>query len=210
MFITTQKLILLASCFFLLAPCAANDKFTQKCGDGSEMMMYALRDVHSENSSFSLKRSGVAHYVLIVSTVDMQKNDEKSGLFAPWRLLERQPQSSNYCLIAAGNRIEALLSFEYAGPRKKYGIPGSGHQRCSDGHDVMDAIDVRLWANKELGESFTLHLNSEIGDKNFTYLMSNDRHWILLDQSKKTISEVCYYARGEEVTIRYNISMPAK
>ncbi|MCP4123521.1 MAG: hypothetical protein GY751_17360 [Bacteroidetes bacterium] len=172
-------------------------------------MRYAMNGVRQENSTYSLKYAGGTNYLLFISKVDPKQSSEKLGLFSPWRLIERQAPSLDYCLIAAGNRIEALGSAEYANPQKKYGTPGSGNQRCSDGKTVLDAIDVRLWANKELGKSFILHLNSEVGDRNFTYLMSNDKHWILIDEAKKNVAEACYYARGDAVAIHHDFYVPA-
>jgi hypothetical protein len=190
------------------AVCFAQMTLQQKCGDVIDIMRYSLQGVRGENVVYSLKRNGQTYYELFVSKVDQSKNVESKGLFAPWRLIERQDQSLNYCVIAAGEWIESLLSVHMANPRQKYGMPGSGYQRCSDGKDIQDAIDVRLWANKELGESFTLHLPSDIGDKNFTFLLSNDRYWVLLDEERNNAAMRCFYSRGDAMAAHPNMKMP--
>jgi len=101
-------------------------------------------------------------------------------------------------------------SAHFANPKKKYGMPGSGNQRCSDGRDTLDAIDIQLWANKELGESFILYLHSDISEKNFTFLMSNDLNWILIDNLKSDSAQACYYARGDNIVIHHDFKMPPK
>jgi hypothetical protein len=188
--------------------CIAQDQLSQQCGEDLAMMRYATNGVRSENSEFTLQRDRSAYYMLFVSKLDPSQGENNKGLFAPWRLLERQVQSSNYCLIAAGDRFEALLSAEYANPFKKYGMPGSGYQRCSDGKNITDGLDVRLWANKELGRSFIIQLNSDVGDNNFIFLMSDDLNWILLDESKSEISKVCYHSRGDTLVIHHDFAMP--
>ncbi len=103
-----------------------------------------------------MRRNGQTYFMLVISKVDLSHSSDKPGLFAPWRLMERQGQSTNYCIIAAGERIEPLQSIQSVpNPRTRYGMPGSGYQRCSNGDNIQDAIDVRIWANKELGESLT-------------------------------------------------------
>jgi hypothetical protein len=181
---------------------------SQKCMDSMDAFRYAMNSVRVENVEYSLRTGQSTYYALIVSKVDKSKASTKEGLYAPWRLLERQGQSLNYCLVAAGERMEALASVQFANPKKKYGMPGSGYQRCSDGGDLMDGVDVRLWANKELGESFTLYLHSDISEKNFTFLLSNDDHWILIDELKNDPSKACYYARGDNIISHDDLQAP--
>jgi hypothetical protein len=187
--------------------CFAQTEIQQKCGDALSMMRYSLQGLRAENSVFSLKRNGQTYLELFVSKIDLSKNgEEKSVLFAPWRLIERQGQSLDYCMIAAGDWVESLTNVQAAHPRMKYGMPGSGFQRCSDGKDIQDAIDVRIWANKELGESFTLYLRSDIGENNFTFLMSNDKHWIIIDDNKNNVAISCFHSRGEDVAVYYDMN----
>ncbi|TAJ40919.1 MAG: hypothetical protein EPO55_07415 [Reyranella sp.] len=183
-------------------------KIEERCGDVMDMMRYALQGVRAENSSFSLKRNKETYHMLMASKVDPAKSRD-GRLYAPWRLLERQGESTNYCVVGSGEWVEALASLHMANPRLKYGMPGSGHQRCANTNDVMDNIDVRMWANKELGDSFTLFLYSDIGTKDYTFLMT-DRHWVLLDQTKGQKPVTCYFARGDDLTIHKDFKMPPR
>ena len=65
---------------------------------------------------------------------------------------------------------------------------------------------MRMWANKELGEVMTLHLNSDIGTNDFTFLMANDRAWILLDNERNDAKRVCYRSRGTTAVVRYDVA----
>jgi hypothetical protein len=204
----------LPGCFIALSLIAASideasaqPKMEQRCGDVMDMMRYALQGVSPQNSSFSLKRNAETYHMLMGSKVDPAKSVD-GRLYAPWRLLERQGQTGNYCLIAAGQWVEAIASLHMANPRLKYGMPGSGHQRCSNSGDVLDTIDVRMWANKELGEAFTLYLYSDIGTKNFTFLMTDDKHWVLLDELKGEKPVTCFFARGDDLNVHKDFKMP--
>jgi hypothetical protein len=59
------------------------------------------------------------------------------------------------------------------------------------------------------GESFNVYLNSDIGAENFTFLMSDDRYWILLSEKKKNIAEACFYSRGDETITHYDMPVGA-
>jgi hypothetical protein len=185
---------------------AASTSLEQRCGDVMEVMPYAINGIAAENSAFTLQRDGRATYLLFVSRIDPSKGKSSKGQFAPWRLLERQGPSSDYCLVAAGNWMEPLASIHFSKPANKYGMPDSGHSRCSDGDSIQGAIEVRMWANKELGEVMTLHLNSDIGTNDFTFLMANDRAWILLDNERNDAKRVCYRSRGTTAVVRYNVA----
>ena len=166
-----------------------------------------MQGVRSENTVFSLKRGDQTYHMLIVSKADPSRQSP-DGHYAPWRLLQRQGQTTNYCIVAAGSRIDVLVSLHMSNPRGRYGMPGSGYQRCSDTGSVADAVDVQMWANRELGESFTLHLYTEVGSKDFTYIMANDRAWILLDGGRGPDFATCFNARGDDVASHYDFRMP--
>ena len=190
--------------------CVADVPLQQRCGDVLAIMSYAEQGVSLKNSVFTLGRSGQGYYLLFLSKVDPSRNSETKGLFSPWRLLERQGETLNYCLIAAGDRIEALKSLQsIPNPQTRYGMPGSSLARCSDGSNVQTAVDLRIWANKELGDSLVFHLTSNIADKNFTFLMSKDNYWILLDEDRRNVAAACFYSRGDQAISHYDMPIAA-
>jgi len=181
------------------------------CMDVVKALPYALAGVNKKNFVFTLQRQGRAYFVLMVSKNTQGNNKSASNPYMPWRLIERQGQSLNYCLIAAGKSVELLTSMEQAPTPNKYGMPGSGYPRCSSDSGAMSEFGVRVWANKELGESMILHLNASVGDRNFTFLASSDnQHWILLDQKQEgtRLGPTCYYARGDGLVTHEDFPLP--
>jgi len=182
----------------LTANAASADALQPRCGDAAEITKYAATGLSKENTVFSLKKKGETYYEVFLSKADPSRTSHEGKLFGPWRLAARQGDSIDYCLVAGGDWVEPLVSVHQApGSGKKYGMPGSGDQRCSDGNDVLGSMDVRIWANKELGDSFVVFLTSDVGNKDFFFLISNDQNWTLLD-SDKADSSTCYFARGDD------------
>jgi len=182
----------------------------QRCGDAVVMLRYAMQGVRAENTLYSLKRAGQTYHMLIISRVDRSRQNS-TGHYAPWRLLQRQGQTTDYCLVATGSRLDSMVSLHMSSPRGRYGVPGSGYQRCSNTGSVPDALDVRMWANRELGESFVVQLYAETGARDFTYLMADDLAWILLDQERGTSSFVtCFNARGDDNTSHTDFRIPTR
>lgn len=179
----------------------------EKCDSFFPLWEYATKGLSSEFIAFTLRQGETAQYILLLSEKDKKNKIERNqkGLYLPWRLLRRQriPDSVSYCLVFAGDREEPLKSLHQVKVNKSYGMPGSGSPRCTEyDADISDKMGVRLWANKELGKSFTWHLHSEIGESNLTFLISNDGHWILIEDPKNLKEATCYYDRGDNTIMR--------
>lgn len=200
-------LILTICCISILETASAKTTLKLKCGYVIDMMKYSMQGMHPEIMVFSLKKDTETNIMVFTSTVDHSKKMNDKGLYAPWRILVRQEDTSQYCLVGAGERIEALASAEYANPKNKYGMPGSGYPRCSTGNDLSSALDVDLWANKELGKSLIFQLNADLGNRNFRLLMSPEQEWVLTDSNINNVKEVCYYSRGSNAVAHSNFKM---
>lgn len=178
----------------------AQDTHSEQCGDVVEMVRNTMKSINvNDYFVVTLQRKGQAYYMLFVSFEHKPDKESKDTVITPWRLLERQGQSLNYCLIAGGIKSEPLKSMQDANPQKRFGMPGSGYPRCTNGDDPLSTIDMQLWANKELGESFVTYLTSDIGSNNFLFMMSNDGYWILINNDKNNLNDSCYYSRGDSV-----------
>lgn len=194
-----RTVIALAVFLIHISPSLAQDSMV--CADAVSLIQQSLAFVGKGNVSYQLKRNGQAYAIL--THAKQTPPDPKNS---KWRLLERQGESLGYCVIAEGVGIEPLASVHSGDPPAKYGLPGSGYPRCFSRRPdaVPGSIEVRLWANKELGDSIVLNLDSRIGDKNYTFLTSKDStgYWILLETAKSNLNDSCYHSRGDASDIR--------
>ena len=183
---------------------------TLQCMEAMKSIKFALQGVSENNLAFSLKNNDETRYMLFVSKHD------KNNTAQTWRLLERQSDTLTYCLIGAGSSIELLADVSKMKTSEKYGLPGSGHKRCTEESDGMLApLKIRAWANKELGKSYIQHLNSELGNYSFTLIQNTEGQggkypWILLNNTKDSLHPICYYDRGSDVNIQKNFQLAKK
>jgi hypothetical protein len=168
----------------------------QKCFDDvSNAIRYAYIGLNKKNFVFLLKQNGQTYYMLFLS------KETEAGT-NPWRLIERQGENQTSCLVGAGDSIEKLMNFQQSNFPGKFGMPGSGFPRCSNVTEGLPGSAlVRFWANRELGKSTVIVLNTNIGQKNFNFLLSRDNHWILIDIDRNNVNLACYYSRGEAASV---------
>lgn len=194
----------------------ADESGSMQCMNVMKAMKFAFQGVSPRNLAYSLKREGETRYMLYVSAYEEGEVTKDDVPRMPWRLLERQGSSETYCLIGAGNGVEGLRDIRDFETNKRYGMPGSGFARCTDSSDdAMASLKIRAWANKELGNSHIQHLRSKIGPHNFTLLNSSESQggrtaWSLLNSRKESPNEVCYYDRGDNLSLYQNFAIPPK
>jgi len=192
-----STLALLLSLMCLSAPASAQ-KIEERCGETMAAIGYALAGVNPKNYTFSLKVKNQTFWILFLSKPDPATNK------TPWRLLQRQGEGAEYCIVGAGDEIELLKSIHQGNATNRYGMPGSGYPRCytdNAPNAPPTSLFVRAWANQELGESTVIYLQSNLGKKNYFLLASNDGFWILLDSDRRE-NQTCYTARGDASDIR--------
>ncbi len=192
------------------------DEKTFQCMDSMKSIKFALQGVSQNNLTYSMKDDDETRYMLFVSEYDENNKDKDDNVITTWRLLERQGESLTYCLIGAGNTIELLSDTRGIKSTEKYGLPGSGHKRCTENSDgILAPQKIRGWANKELGKSNIQYFNSDIGNNDFTLINNIEGQggkypWILLNSQKNNPSSVCYYDRGDDITFQKNIAISSK
>lgn len=180
-----------------LASCTNNVE-AERCG-GMELVRAVMLEQKQTFTYFALQHNEVAEYTLFIADAPKASPDQNaSNISLPWVLVEHRPDD-RHCVKARGDALEPLNSLHDAKPRFKFGMPGSGNPRCSDGTDVLQTLDVRLWANHELGESVVFNLESRQG-KSYVFLLNTRSRWILLESDSRKQRIVCYLARGESVT----------
>ena len=180
-----------------------------QCG-GFDFFRNVMLSHEHKFTYYTLQKNGRAKNTLFITHGRPIKNSgsSKADVVVPWVLFKHFP-NDRHCIVGKGNTVEALMSLHTTKPSLRFGLPASGHPRCSRGTDVMETMQVRMWANRELGDSFVLHLNANIGDS-FTILISNDKFWILLNTNSKNNLITCYYARGDNVNDKTIVPQKSK
>lgn len=151
-----------------------------------DLLEYAMKGITNNGIVWSLEETGKLKYFFFLSAYSGQREAAGSPLLhMPWRLLERIDNNETYCLIGSGTYVEHLMSVTNANPSGKYGMPGSGFPRGST--NFMASLDVRLWANKVLGDCEDLyHLHTVGGKTNYVVLISKRiGKWIILELNRE-------------------------
>lgn len=173
------------------------------CSDVVEQIQAAASFVSPSNYAVQLTRDKEARLILFIQQPDQSKKSLR------WRLIERQEDSLNYCISAQGEGLQLLADMHLSNPQGRYGMPGSGQPRCAGKQPsgIPGSLDIRLWANKELGDSLIYSLPNQAGSRDFQAIIAADNTgaWIILDQSRNNLDDTCYYARGESSKIVENI-----
>ncbi len=198
--------------FLILGLCfIANKIFAAPiCAPFTSIFPKELGKMGENPSVISLNTSDYnGRYYLIMSKTPETDTQNDGMVYRKWSLLKRQDftKSVNYCLVATGNKVQPLLSVETsAGNEHKYGMPGTGFARCASG--FLDVLDVRIWANRELGKSYVWSLPSNLNEhESYTLLFNGDSDWIMIkDFQNNTLheAEACYDDRGRGITMLKN------
>lgn len=176
---------------------------TSSCSDVMEQIQAASSFVGPSNYVVQLSRDKEARLILFLQQPDQSTKPLR------WRLIERQEDSLNYCISGQGEGLQLLADMHLGNPHGRYGMPGSGQPRCAgkQSSGVPGSLDIRLWANRELGNSLIYSLPNQIGSRDFQAIIAADNvgAWIILDQSRDNLDDTCYYARGESSKIVENL-----
>jgi hypothetical protein len=122
-----------------------------------------------------------------------------------WALfVRRQAGTMNFCLESDGTDFGRLMDIHTNSSEKHFGMPGSGQPRCSAYNDVLGgSLTVRMWANRELGES-TIYYGESPTRSDFVFFINAENSWIITESKKTGSKETCYFDRGNNVIIRKN------
>lgn len=193
-----MKWIFLLRSFLIFAAFFAKSYAQElECGDVAAQMKKAISEVGNEWMGAQLNINEKPRFLVFWSQQDTIKN---------WVILEKDIRSSLvYCRIAAGTDLQMIKDLHNNKSQLKFGMPGSGNPRCAGSNDgPIPSFSIRLWANKELGDSLIFGLLNSSSNREYVLLMSTDNigPWILLDQKKNGSTDACYYARGDSSSLR--------
>ncbi|MCP5361021.1 MAG: hypothetical protein H6908_00040 [Hyphomicrobiales bacterium] len=189
-----------------------------KCFDSIDAIRYALKDIPEKNMLYTFYTGEKAQYYLVMEEYRPYKDGGTAEQKILWRLLERSGDY-NWCLIGTGSSVELLLSIHSMPESKeKFGMPGSGYKRCNDSNGgILETLEVRKWANKELGDSFVQHFQSEISNEGFTFLnakklVNGNIPWILISSESNDDKNMtsCYRGRGDKVILYKDYKIKAQ
>jgi hypothetical protein len=165
------------------------------CSDVMDQVRLAAAFVGPSNYVVQFDRNKEAHLILFLQ----RPSSSAEGL--RWRLIERQEESVKYCVAGQGNGLKLLKDLHLSNSNGKYGMPGSGYPRCSGKQPagLPGSLDIRNWANKELGNSIVYDLPNQTGPKDFIAMFAADGTgaWIVIDVAHDNLEDSCYYDRGE-------------
>jgi hypothetical protein len=183
--------------FPLLASAKSSDigREPAVCSDVMDQVRLAATFVGPSNYVVQFDRNKETHLILFLQ----RPSSNADGL--RWRLIERQEESATYCVAGQGEGLKLLKDLHLSNPSGKYGMPGSGYARCASKQPagLPGSLDIRLWANKELGNSIIYDLPNKRGRKDFIAMFAADGTgaWIVLAIDHDNSEDSCYYARGE-------------
>lgn len=181
------------------------------CLDVVDAMNFALQGMPKKGvTGISLKDKGQTTHMLFVA-LGKQNSEAEEDRATLWRLLQKQGDSTTYCLIGAGKKMEALAdpSFFDIGSAE-FGLPGSSKRRCNDETDgPLGSVFVRAWAAKELGPTIPQSLSDTIRGDAFVLMMPNtgvqgEFPWILIQGDG---IKSCYFSRGTDSAFSLEFEM---
>ncbi|MCA0417387.1 MAG: hypothetical protein LCH80_01465 [Proteobacteria bacterium] len=142
--------------------------------------------------------------VVVAILLNYKKQDLKTVVF--WRLITRdRGDTLEFCEAGYGSELTQLADMHTNSFPGRYGMPGSGFPRCS-AHDekLPGSFVVRMWANRELGESVMFSGSSKVSS-GFSFVMSLDDNWIIIENKASPANTACYFNRGEKLSFRQNV-----
>jgi hypothetical protein len=132
---------------------------------------------------------------------------EKGHLPKRWLFLHRGETDTNYCVLSRGETFGQYDDLHENAFAAQFGAPGSGFPRCATADDDYSGADkVRAWANRELGHSIILYTEAET-TPGYQFLISDDQDWIIVEDHKDKPQTSCFFDRGTDVFMRFNITV---
>ena len=88
-----------------------------------------------------------------------------------------------------------------------FGPPGSGLPKCANSTERHQGAGVlRDWAVRELGKGIILTTASP-DTSGFQFVISDEQNWIIIEDENEPPQTSCYFDRGTDVFMRFNITV---
>jgi hypothetical protein len=154
--------------------------------------------------TFSFRRNHRADSVLML----VKATVEKGRLPKRWLFLHRDDAtSSELCVAGRGEFFGQHEDDHESDPAATFGPPGSTSPNCATSTPNVDASDeLRAWANHDLGESIILYTASR-DTPGYQFVIGKDRDWIIIEDQSGPPKQSCFFDRGTDVMMRFNIKL---
>jgi hypothetical protein len=174
-----------------------------QCGDLKQFIKDETSGPDKYVDTFSFRRNHRADSVLML----VKESVQKGQLPKRWLFLNRGPTDTDYCVLSRGEEFGQHEDIHENAFAAQFGAPGSGFQRCATSDiDTPGSLQVRAWANRELGHSINLYTVAAT-TPGFQFMISDDQDWIIIEDRKDDPQTSCFFDRGTDVFMRFNITV---
>jgi hypothetical protein len=173
------------------------------CGDLNKFIRTETAGPDKYVDTFSFRRNHRADSVLML----VKDTVEKGHLPKRWLFLHRGQTDTDYCVLSRGEAFGQHEDVHENTFAAQFGAPGSGLPRCATADDDNSGADkLRAWANRELGHSIILYTEAET-TSGFQFVISDDQNWVIVEDHKDDPQTSCFFDRGTDVFMRFNITV---
>jgi hypothetical protein len=197
------KFRILASMVFCAATGLSVAAAHAQCGDLKQFIKDETAGSDKYVDTFSFRRNHRADSVLMLVKDSVQKGQ----LPKRWLFLHRTEKDTDYCVMSRGEEFGQHEDVHENAFAAQFGLPGSGFKQCATSDaDTPASLKVRAWANRDLGHSIILYT---VADKTsgFQFVISDDQDWIIIEDRKDDPQTSCFFDRGTDVFMRFNITV---
>lgn len=133
---------------------------------------------------------------------------EKGRLPKRWLFLHREAENgTDFCVKGRGEEIGHRDDDAASATAANFGPPGSGFPLCATSTPSARAADLlQDWAVRETGNGIVLTTASP-DTSGFQFVINNDHDWIIIEDQNAPSQTSCYFDRGTDVLMRFNITV---
>ena len=180
------------------APAAA------ECKDMKQVLRDETAGAEKYVDMFTFRRDHRGDSVLMF----VKDSVEKGRLPKRWLFLHREAETTTrFCVAGRGEEIGHNEESRTSDAAANFGPPGSGLPRCATSTAKTRAADLlHDWAVRETGKSIVLATASPV-TPGFQFVIGDDRNWIIIEDENERPQKSCYFDRGTDVFMRFNITV---
>jgi len=180
------------------APAAA------ECKDMKQFLRDETAGAEKYVDMFTFRRDHRGDSVLIF----VKDSVEKGRLPKRWLFLHREAETTTrFCVAGRGEEIGHNEESRTSDAAANFGPPGSGLPRCATSTAKTRAADLlHDWAVRETGKSIVLATASPV-TPGFQFVIGDDQNWIIIEDENERPQKSCYFDRGTDVFMRFNITV---
>ena len=180
------------------APAAA------ECKDLKQFIRDETAGAEKYVDMFTFRRDHRGDSVLML----VKDSVEKGRLPKRWLFLHRDAETTTeFCVAGRGEEIGHNEQTQANAAAANFGPPGSGFPRCATSTAKARATDLlHDWAVRETSKSIVLTTASR-DTPGFQFVIGDDQNWIIIEDESGRPQTSCYFDRGTDVFMRFNITV---